>query len=81
MMGIVMEKEGAYEDAASHYAHAFQLQNESSAPLGFKLGFNYLKAAKFVSAIDVCHKVLALYPDYPRIRRDILDRARESLRK
>ena len=25
--------------------------------IGYKLGFNYLKAKRFVDAIDVCHKV------------------------
>ena len=34
----------------------------------------------YVEAIDVCHKVLAQFPDYPKIRREILDRARASLR-
>ena len=25
--------------------------------IGYRLGFNYLKARRFVDAIDVCHKV------------------------
>jgi tetratricopeptide repeat protein 21B len=47
---------------------------------GYKLGFNYLKARKFVDAIDICHNVLASHPNYPKIRKDILDKARQSLR-
>jgi len=54
--------------------------NESSASVGFKLAFNYLKAKRYVEAIDVCHKVLQKYPTYPKIRKDILDKARAALR-
>ena len=53
---------------------------EASAEVGHKLSFNYLKAKKFVEAIDVCHKVLRQYPDYTRIRHEVLERARESVR-
>lgn len=38
------------------------------------------QAQDYVGAIDVCHKVLAASPDYPRIREDILDKARCALR-
>ena len=48
--------------------------------MGHKLSFNYLKAKKFVEAIDVCHKVLRQYPDYTRIRHEVLERAREYVR-
>jgi hypothetical protein len=48
--------------------------------VGFKLAFSYLKCRKFVEAIDVCERVLSLYPDYPRISDEILKRAQESIR-
>nr|XP_031307440.1 tetratricopeptide repeat protein 21B isoform X1 [Camelus dromedarius] len=47
---------------------------------GYKLAFNYLKAKRFVDAIDICHQVLEAHPSYPKIRKDILDKARTSLR-
>ena len=52
----------------------------SFSRLGYKLAFNYLKAKRFTDAVDVCHKVLEKYPQYPKIKRDILDKARLSLR-
>ena len=55
-------------------------ENELSPVIGFKLAFNYLKAKKYVDAINVCHKVLKQFPDYPRMRKDILDKARANLR-
>jgi|TARA_B100000482_G_scaffold122256_2_gene88396 tetratricopeptide repeat protein 21B len=48
--------------------------------VGFKLAFNYLKAKRHVEAIDVCNKILNLYPDYPKIRKEILEKAMEALR-
>jgi len=79
-MGLVMEKEQSYRDAADHYEQAWKFEGEASATVGYKLAFNYLKARRYVEAINVCHKVISMYPDYPKIRRDILDKARASLR-
>jgi hypothetical protein len=39
-----------------------------------------LKTKKFVAAIDVCEAVLAQYPDYPRIKDEILKKAQLSIR-
>jgi len=80
MLGIIMEKEQAYKDAADHYEQAWNFMHQSSPAIGYKLAFNYLKAKRFLEAIDVCHKVLAAFPDYPKIRKDILAKAREALR-
>lgn len=48
--------------------------------MGFKLAFSYLKCRKLVESIDICEKVLALYPDYPRISEEILKKAQQSFR-
>jgi tetratricopeptide repeat protein 21B len=79
-MGYIMEKEASYKDAAEHYESAWKLEKETNPSIGFKLAFNHLKAKKFVEAVEVCHKVLNVYPDYPKIRKDILEKARTSLR-
>jgi len=79
-LGVVKEKESAYKDAASHYEKAWTYESEASAAVGYKLSFNYLKAKKYVEAIDVCHKVLSQFPDYPRIKTDVLDAAREAIK-
>ena len=79
-LGVVKEKEMSYKDAASHYENAWKYENEASAAVGYKLSFNYLKAKKYVDAIDVCHKVLQQFPDYPKIRKDVLEKARQALR-
>ena len=79
-LGVVKEREMSYKDAASHYEKAWIHENEASAAVGYKLSFNYLKAKKYVEAIDVCHKVLTQYPDYPKIKGDVLEKAREALK-
>jgi tetratricopeptide repeat protein 21B len=80
LLGFINEKDGIYRDAADHYESAWKMENESNPTIGFRLAFNYLKAKRYVEAIDICHKILALYPEYPKIRKDILDRARLAIR-
>lgn len=48
--------------------------------VGYKLAFNYLKAKRYVEAIEVCHQVIKAFPEYPRIRKDILEKARQGLK-
>uniref|UniRef100_A0A8D0EDX2 Tetratricopeptide repeat protein 21B n=2 Tax=Salvator merianae TaxID=96440 RepID=A0A8D0EDX2_SALMN len=79
-MGYIMEKEQAYKDAASNYEMAWKYGNQASPAIGFKLAFNYLKAKRYIDAISVCHKVLEAHPNYPKIRKDILDKARTALK-
>nr|XP_019582896.1 PREDICTED: tetratricopeptide repeat protein 21B isoform X1 [Rhinolophus sinicus] len=79
-MGYIMEKEQAYTDAALNYEMAWKHGNQTNPAVGYKLAFNYLKAKRYVDAIDICHQVLEAHPSYPKIRKDILDKARTSLR-
>ena len=79
-MGHIMENEQSYKDAAEYYENAWKYDSETTAAVGYKLAFNYLKAKEYIKTIDVCHKVIKMYPNYPRIREEILDKARESLR-
>lgn len=79
-LGFIMEKEQAYADAAINYEAAWKLGSCNNPQLGYRLAFNYLKAKRYCDAIDVCHIVLKKHPNYPKIKKDILDKARASLR-
>ncbi|XP_040850864.1 tetratricopeptide repeat protein 21A isoform X1 [Ochotona curzoniae] len=79
-MGFIMEKEQSYTDAATNYELAWKYSHHASPAVGFKLAFNYLKGKRFVEAIEVCHSVLAEYPNYPKIREEILAKAQGSLK-
>ena len=34
-----------------------------------------MKAKRFTDAIDVCHEILEKYPNYPKIRKEILEKS------
>jgi tetratricopeptide repeat protein 21B len=78
--GFIMEKEQSYKDAAHNYEMAWKFTNTNNPVIGFKLAFNYMKAKRFVDAIDVSKEVLAKFPDYPKIKKDILEKCRNSLK-
>lgn len=73
LMGLVMEKAQDYAKAAECYEKAWSLTFESSAPVGFKLAYCYMKASLFIHSLDICEKVLETFPQYPRIREEILE--------
>ncbi|XP_068092032.1 tetratricopeptide repeat protein 21A isoform X2 [Hyperolius riggenbachi] len=79
-LGFIMEKEQSYKDAAENYKLAWQYSSQSSPAVGFRLAFNYLKDKKYVDAIDICHKVLKDHPTYPKIRKEILEKAQACLK-
>ena len=75
ILGLSMEKDMQYDKAAYSYGMAWQLEFEASATVGFKYAFSLLKVKQPTAAMDVCEKVLEMYPDYPRIREEILNKA------
>jgi tetratricopeptide repeat protein 21B len=80
-MGLIKEKEASYADAAEHYEQAWVCENELSPVIGFKLAFNYLKAQRHIEAIEVCNKVLGKFPNYPKMRSEILSKAWAGIRE
>jgi tetratricopeptide repeat protein 21B len=48
--------------------------------VGYKLAFNYMKAGRLVDAISVSQAVLKTDLQYPKIRQDVLDKARMALK-
>ncbi|CAG9463601.1 unnamed protein product [Pedinophyceae sp. YPF-701] len=80
LLGQILEREGAYKDAAEHYHSAWELENRSSASAGYRLAFNYLKADRCVEAMEVCYEVMNRFPDFPGIREDVLEKAWAGVR-
>jgi tetratricopeptide repeat protein 21B len=79
-LGFISEREQAYRDAATNYEKAWHYGNHANPAVGYRLAFNYLKSKRLVDAIDVCHTVLQRHPHYPKIQREILDKARQGIR-
>ncbi|XP_049834413.1 tetratricopeptide repeat protein 21B-like [Schistocerca gregaria] len=80
LLGQAAETEQRYRDAAMSYSTAWVLSRRSNPVLGSKLAFCHMKAKRYAEAIDVCQQVLKLQPDFPRIRKDILEKCRNNLR-
>ncbi|TMS35091.1 hypothetical protein L596_002559 [Steinernema carpocapsae] len=80
-MGYLMEKDQKWNDAIKNYEDAWTRCKNRNATIGYKLGYVYLKQRRWFDCIQVCHKVLEQNPTNLRIRRDILEKARTSLRQ
>ncbi|KAG5445156.1 Tetratricopeptide repeat protein 21B [Clonorchis sinensis] len=78
--GYVMEREQNFHEAARNYELAWNISNRSNPSVGYKLAHSRLKIRQLLGAIEVCLQVLAVYPNYPRIKTDVLDKARLQLR-
>ncbi|TGZ63953.1 hypothetical protein CRM22_006632 [Opisthorchis felineus] len=78
--GYVMEKEQNFHEAARNYELAWNISNKNNPSIGYKLAHARLKARQLLGAIEVCLQVLAVYPNYPRIKTDVLDKARLQVR-
>lgn len=80
LAALIAEKENNYREAARNYDAAWKYGGKSKPSIGYKLAFNYMKTKSYADAIDVCQQVLKLHPDYPSIKKDILDKCRNNLR-
>lgn len=80
LKGYIDEKEQQYKKAALNYDAAWKFGGKSKPIIGYKLAYNHMKNKKFADAIDACQQVLKLHPDYPSIKKDILDKCRNNLK-
>lgn len=80
LKGFLDEKGQDYSSAATSYESAWRYGGKTKPAIGYKLAFNYMKTKAYADAIDVCQQVLKLNPDYPSIKKDILDKCRNNLR-
>lgn len=62
-MGVIKEKERIYIDAADHYEKAWTMSNKRNPAIGYRLAFNYMKATRFVDAIDIGKEIMKNFPD------------------
>ncbi|VBB28350.1 unnamed protein product [Acanthocheilonema viteae] len=78
--GYICEREQKWDEAAANYEEAWRLSKYKNPTIGYKLAYNYLKCRRLFECIEICHRVLEVYPNYPRIKREIMDKARASIR-
>ncbi|KAL6260324.1 hypothetical protein P5V15_007855 [Pogonomyrmex californicus] len=80
LSGYIAEKDQNYRDAAARYAQAWKCGGKTKLSVGYKLAYCCLKAKAYADAIDACNEVLKQSTDYPRIRKDILEKCINNLR-
>ncbi|CAL8090938.1 unnamed protein product [Calicophoron daubneyi] len=78
--GYIREKEQNFQEAARNYELAWTNSNKQNPSIGYKLAYNYLKIRQLIEAVQICLQVLSVCPNYPKIRKEILDKARMGLR-
>ncbi|KAM3967248.1 tetratricopeptide repeat protein 21B [Aphomia sociella] len=79
-LGYLSEKEQNYKSAAHNYDNAWTHSGRSDLALGYKLAHAYLKLKKYPECIVVCRYILKVHPDYPKIKKEILEKAKNNLR-
>ena len=80
LCGLISEKEAKFSAAAVHYDNAWRYSGKSKPNIAYKLAFNDMKIKRYADAIDICQQVLKIHPDYPMIKKDILDKCRNNLK-
>ncbi|XP_043250172.1 tetratricopeptide repeat protein 21B-like [Colletes gigas] len=80
LSGYIAEKEQNYREAASQYCQAWKYGGKAKLSVAYKLAYCSMKAKSYAEAIEVCNEVLKLNPEYPRIKKDILEKCINNLR-
>ncbi|XP_030747713.1 tetratricopeptide repeat protein 21B-like [Sitophilus oryzae] len=78
--GYIAEKEHRYKEAANNYEGAWKTGGRTNPGVGYKLAYCLMKCKKYPQAIDTANEVLRLSPDYPSVRKDVLDKCINNLR-
>ncbi|XP_041971107.1 tetratricopeptide repeat protein 21B-like [Aricia agestis] len=78
-LGYISEKEQNYKSAAHNYDKAWTHSGNDLA-IGYKLAQAYLKIKKYPECIVVCRAILKIHPDYPKIKKEIFEKAKNNLR-
>ncbi|XP_076249317.1 tetratricopeptide repeat protein 21B [Calliopsis andreniformis] len=80
LSGYIAEKDQNYREAALQYSLAWKYGGKSNLSVAYKLAYCSMKAKSYAEAIEACNEVLKQNPDYPRIRKDILEKCINNLR-
>lgn len=79
-LGQIAEKEQNYKSAAHNYDNAWSHAGRGDLSVGYKLAHCYLKLKKYPECIIVSRYILKVHPDYPKIKKEILEKAKANLR-
>ncbi|XP_031832068.1 tetratricopeptide repeat protein 21B [Nomia melanderi] len=80
LSGHIAEKEQNYKEAALQYSQAWRYGGKSKLSVAYKLAYCSMKAKVYAEAIDACNDILKQSHDYPRVKKDILEKCINNLR-
>ncbi|XP_058794945.1 tetratricopeptide repeat protein 21B-like [Phymastichus coffea] len=80
LSGYVSEKEQNYKEAAIKYGMAWKYGDKYKLNIGYKLAYCHFKSKQYADAIEACMEVLKVDPDFPRIKKDILEKSINNIR-
>ncbi|XP_014296947.1 tetratricopeptide repeat protein 21B [Microplitis demolitor] len=80
LSGTIAEKEQNYREAAIRYAQAWKFGGKTKLSSGYKLAYCCLKSKKYADAIQACNEVLHQNNDFPKIRKEILEKSINHIR-
>ncbi|XP_068984486.1 tetratricopeptide repeat protein 21B-like [Bombus flavifrons] len=80
LSAYIAEKEQNYREAASQYSEAWKFGGKSKLSVAYKLAYCSMKAKAYADGIEACNEVLKQSPDYPRIKKEILEKCINNLR-
>ncbi|XP_025413026.1 tetratricopeptide repeat protein 21B-like [Sipha flava] len=80
LLSAVAEKEQRYDDAVDYYEQAWVLSGQKYFKIGYKLAVNLYKLKLFTKSIEICFDLNPSNPEQMKLKKDIMDKARLSLR-
>lgn len=80
LSGYIAEKEQNYREAACQYLQAWKFGGRSKLSVGYKLAYCQMKSKAYADAIETCNEVLKQNSDYPRVKKDVLEKSMNNLR-
>ncbi|KPJ18977.1 Tetratricopeptide repeat protein 21B [Papilio machaon] len=69
-----------YKSAAHNYENAWSHTGRADLALGYKLAHAHLKLRRYPECIVVCRHILKVHPEYPKLKKEIMDKAKANLR-
>lgn len=68
------------DDAVDYYERAWTLGGQKNFKIGYKLAVNLYKLKLFTKSVEVCFDLAPSNPEQVKLKKDIMDKARLSLR-
>ncbi|XP_065579395.1 tetratricopeptide repeat protein 21A-like [Artemia franciscana] len=80
LMGSIAEREHSYSEAAKSYGAVWKRSKCTTLSVGYHLANCLLKAKRFTETINLCQDLMRIQPNFPRLQKDIYEKALNLIR-